>query len=128
VWLAAQVTYALPGQGVHGTSTPLGSATIPLATATIDLDVAEYFTNISGTILTNPGSAAPVRVASLGFSTNKQVYGPFGNPTLNQPFAVQGPVYAFHGAVGRGNTTDILTAIGFWKLPASNQLVTAIDD
>ncbi len=122
------MTYALAGQGVHGTNTQLGSSTIPLATATIDLDVAKYFTNISGTIFTNPGSAAPVRVASLKLSTNKQVYGPLGYLTVNQPFAVQGPVYAFHGAVGRGNMTDILTAIGFRKVPTNKLLAMAFDD
>jgi hypothetical protein len=121
---AAQVTYASGAQGVHGTDMPIMSFKTPLETATIDLDPGEYFTGLSGTLLTY-GSGLLVRVsgiASLNFSTNKQVYGPFGSPTNDQPFQVKGPVYAFHGAVTRGPTTEVLAAIGCWKVPPGKQM------
>jgi hypothetical protein len=120
---AAQVTYTAGRQAVHGTSAPPGSP--GLETVIIDLEHGEYFTNISGTILTYPGAPGPVRgVASLRFVTNKQLFGPFGIVTIDKPFEVQGPVYAFHGAVTRGYMTEVLTAIGFWKLPPSRHFAT----
>jgi hypothetical protein len=90
----------------------------PLATASIDLDPGEYFTRISVTNLTRTSFLVhqPVRLASLTLTTSKQVYGPFGVPTTDKPFEIQGPVYAFHGAVNRGDMTDILAAIGVWTL------------
>jgi hypothetical protein len=121
----AQVTYGLVAQGVHGTTNPLVPFTDPLATSAIDLDPGEYFTKISGTNVTTPGSSVPVRVASLTFTTNKQVYGPFGVPTTDKPFEVQGPVLAFHGAAAKGAMSDILTAIGFWKVPIRKQIATS---
>jgi hypothetical protein len=109
----AQVTYEL-GTSVHGIDVPIGPS--PLAKATIDLGTGEYFTSISGTLLTYSGSPSLVRgVASLTFQTNRQAFGPFGFVTANNPFQVQGPVYALHGAVRRTSTPEILTAIGFWK-------------
>jgi hypothetical protein len=116
-----QVTYALGAQGVRGVSNLNASPTTPLATAVMTLDPGEYFISISGTNFTNSASSVPVRVASLTFATNKQGYGPFGVPTTDKPFEVQGPVSAFHGAVARGNMTEVLAAIGFWKTPISKQ-------
>jgi hypothetical protein len=105
---------------------PTEPLTTPLQTATIDLDPGEYFANISGTSFTDTyaGSLFPVGVASLRFSTNKRDYGPFGNPTTGKPFGVQRRVAAFHGAVYRGTTTEILTAIGFWTVPVGKQPLT----
>ncbi len=115
---AAQVTYADGPQGVHGITVPISSSMTPLATASIDLDPGEYFTRISVTNLTRTSFLVhqPVRLASLTLTTSKQVYGPFGVPTTDKPFEIQGPVYAFHGAVNRGDMTDILAAIGVWTL------------
>ncbi len=106
-----QVTYALGAQGVRGLSDLNVSPATPLATAVITLDPGDYFISISGTNFTNSASSVPVRVASLTLSTNKQVYGPFGVPMTDKPFEVQGPVSAFHGAVARGNMTEVLSAI-----------------
>jgi hypothetical protein len=120
---AAQITYSTGPQGVHGMDMPIGPSKIPLQTATMDMDPEEYFTGLSGTMLSY-GDMPLVRIlglASLSFSTNKQVYGPFGSPTTAQPFEAQGPVYAFHGAVTRGETTEILAAIGIWKVPPGEQ-------
>jgi hypothetical protein len=119
-----QVTYALGSQGIcgsKGVSNSNASPTTPLATAVITLDQGEYFTSISGTNLTNSASSVPVRVASLTFTTNRQGYGPFGVPMTDKPFEVQGPVSAFHGAVARGNMTEVLAAIDFWKTPITKQ-------
>jgi hypothetical protein len=103
---------------------PVGSVTIPLATAVIDLDPDEYFMTITGTRLSYAPSPPLIGgVASLTFITNKQVFGPFGT-TSGSPFEIQGPIYAFHGAVSRGPATDILTAIGFWRLPPGKLHVT----
>jgi hypothetical protein len=121
----AQVTYGLGAQGVRGTTTAVLPSTSPLTNSIIDLDSGEYFTRISGTIVTSAGSLVPIRVASLTFSTNKQVYGPFGVPSTDKPFEVQGPVHAFHGAVAKGAMSDILTAVGFWKVPISKQVATS---
>jgi hypothetical protein len=108
-------------QAIHGTSTP--TTATGLTTAIIDLEAGEYFTNISGTMLTS--ASGPVCcIASLAFTTNKRLFGPFGVLTTEKPFVVQGPVYAFHGAVTRGYTTDILTAIGVWKVPLGKQVGT----
>jgi hypothetical protein len=63
-------------------------------------------------------------IASLTFVTNKQVFWPFGVPSLDKPFDVQGPVYGFHGAVSRGSPPEILTAIGIWKGRAGKQPAT----
>jgi hypothetical protein len=117
-----QVTYGLGAQAVRGTSTPMTSSGTSIATATVNLDAKEYFTKIAGATLMNSGSSLPVRVASLTFTTNKRVYGPFGVPTTDRPFEVLGPVYAFHGAVARGSMPESLTAIGFWKVPVTKQL------
>ncbi len=101
----------------------IGSSTTPIATATIDLDPAEFFTSISGTSLIFSGQPGIVRgISSLTFQTNKQAFGPFGVVTPDRPFAVQGPVSAFHGAVYRTDTGDILSAIGFWRVPAGRQV------
>ncbi len=123
---AAQVTYTLGQQQGHGITIPSAAATPSLQTFTISLDQGEYFTHISGTNLTNARSSGPVpvRVASLTFSTNKKVYGPFGAPSSDKPFEIQGPVYGFHGAVSRGDTTEALTALGFWKVPSSKVVAT----
>jgi hypothetical protein len=122
----AQVTYGVGAQDVHGMTVPAGSSTFPIATATMDLDPGESFTNISGTILSDPGLPVRVRgVASLTFRTSGRVFGPFGTPTAGRPFDVPGPVYAFHGAVSRAYGTEILTAIGFWKLPAGKHPITS---
>ncbi len=91
----------------------------PLATASIDRDPGEYFTKISGSNVTSaPGDLVPgraINIASLTLTTNKQVYGPFGVPTTDKSFEIQGPVNAFHGAVTRGDW-DILAAIGVWRV------------
>jgi hypothetical protein len=118
----AQVTYGLGPQASRGVNSSIASS---IATTTIDLDSDEYFVKVSGLTLTNPGSAVPVRVASLTFTTNKQAYGPFGVPTIDKPFEVQGPVYALHGAVARRGMTETLSAIGFWKLPVSKQPIAS---
>jgi hypothetical protein len=99
-------------------STANGSTTTPLVTATFDLDPDELFTSISGSTLINDRTRSILGVASLSFSTNKRVYGPFGFATTANLFEVRGPVYALHGAVTRSDTSDILAAIGFWKVPA----------
>jgi hypothetical protein len=120
--MGAQVTYDLKVQEVHGMDVPSGSSTSPIATATIDLDPPEFFTSISGTSLIYSGQPGIVRcISSLTFQTNKQVFGPFGVMTPDKAFAVQGPVSAFHGAVYRTDTGDILPAIGVWKVPAGRQ-------
>jgi hypothetical protein len=119
----AQVTYASGAQTLHGMDRGTGEP------ATIDLVAGEFFTNISGT---NPTyvygrNTVLVRgVASLTFGTNKQVFGPFGVPSLDKSFDVQGPVYGFHGAVSRGSTPQILTAIGVWKGRAGKQSATCL--
>jgi hypothetical protein len=117
---SAQVTYAFGPQGLHGMTVPVASPSSPPATVAIALDPGEYFTKISGTTLTNPGSPVPARVASLTFTTNKQVYGPYGFPATDKPFEVQGPIYAFHGAVAREDISPTLAAIGFWKVSVAN--------
>jgi hypothetical protein len=104
--------------------TPIGASTPPIATATIDLDASEFLTSVSGTILMLPGGITR-GVASLVFKSNKQVYGPFGILTTDKPFEVIGPIYGFHGAVLRGDTADILYALGCWKLPAAKQATAA---
>jgi hypothetical protein len=116
-----QVTYVSGLGRIHGMSLPMASSTIPIATAIVDVDSGEYFTSISGTTLRYAGGACGV--ASLTFKTNTQSFGPVGIPGNDTPFEVQGPVHAFHGAVKRGNETEILTAIGFWRLPAGKWLV-----
>jgi hypothetical protein len=123
VFMGAQVTYAGGTQRVHGVKIATGTSTVSLDTAAIDLDPGEFLNHISGTNLTSAGSDIPVRVASLTFSTNKRVYGPFGVPTTSSPFEVQGPVYSLHGAVARGQMSEVLAAIGFWTaVPAGRQL------
>jgi hypothetical protein len=117
----AQATHALGVQPVRGLTLPTASTPPIIATATINLEPGEFFTRISGTVLTNPGSPVPARVASLTFSTNKREYGSFGVPTSEKPFEVQGPVYALHGAVAQGDPPLTLTAIGFWKMSVATQ-------
>jgi hypothetical protein len=111
---------------------PMASSPDRLSTAVINLDPGEYFIKVFGTNLTNPGSPMPARVASLTFSTNKQVYGPYGVPTSNRPFEVQGPIHAFHGAVARQDIPPTLNTIGFWKVSVANQApiesVWSVDD
>ncbi len=115
------MTYGSGPREVHGVDMPVGSFTTPLATAVIDLDPDEYFISISGTRLSYaPSPPISGGVASLNFITNKQVFGPFGIVTSN-PFEVRGPIYSFHGAAARGATTEVLTAIGFWRLPPGKQ-------
>jgi hypothetical protein len=129
LWLAAQVTYEHNTQGVHGMDVAIASTTTPIATATVDLDISvyteEYFTSISGTILTAPGPPVLARgVAPLTFRTNKRVVGPFGIVTADRPFEFLGPVSAFHGTVNRTSTVEVLTAIGFWKVAAPRPVST----
>jgi hypothetical protein len=114
--IGAQVTYGLGAQPVRGINIPLPSSTAPLAIAAIDLDAGEYFVKVLGTTLTYPGSPAPARVASLTFISNKQVYGPYGIPSTDKPFELQGPVSAFHGAVALGDKPVTLAAMGIWKV------------
>ncbi len=119
----AQVTYVGGVQDVHGMAGPIGSSTIPIATTTVDLDPGEYFTSISGTPLNYTATPMLTRgLASLTFSTNKRGFGPFGFPNFEKPFQIQGPVYAFHGAVARGDTNDVLSALGCWRVPAGKEL------
>ncbi len=117
--MGAQVTYGFGAQPVRGMNIPLPTSAAPLASAAVDLDPGEYLIKVLGTTLTNPGSSAPGRVASLTFLTSKQVYGPYGIPTIEKPFELQGPVHAFHGAVAQGEKPVTLAAIGIWKLAAA---------
>jgi hypothetical protein len=112
----AQVTYSLGVQPVRGINIPLPTSAAPLARAAVDLDPGEYFVKVLGATMTTPGSSAPARVASLTFISNKQVYGPYGIPSNDKPFELQGPVSAFQGAVAQGDKQVTLAAIGIWKL------------
>jgi hypothetical protein len=124
---AAQVTYAFGPPVLRGITIALPFSTAIFQTAVINLDPGEYFTRISGTYLTYPGSPAPGRVGSLTFCTNKQACVYYGVQTNEKPFEVQGPVYAFHGAVALGNTPLPLSAIGFWKQSVATQAAIGSD-
>jgi hypothetical protein len=119
----AQVTYVGGSPGLHGMNMPIGPSSLPLSPITIDLDPGELLTRVSGTSLLYAAPSQLVRgVASLTLSTNRKVYGPYGVPTTDKPFDVQGTVLALHGAVIKGDTSDILAAIGFWRATAGKQV------
>jgi hypothetical protein len=113
-----QVIYALGAPVLRGIAGPIASPADLLLTVVISLVPGEYFTTISGA-MTSSGSP-PARVASLTFTTNRRSFGSYGVPSTDKPFEVQGPVYAFHGAVARDSISPTLSAIGFWKVSLAN--------
>ncbi len=127
--ITAQVTYARGSQTSHGIAQASTDIFGVISTIAVNLDLEEYLTKVSGTVLTSYGRNAslPVRVGSLTFTTNKTSYGPYGVVTADSTFEVQGPFCALHGAVNRGGGTDVLSAVGFLKVSASRQAGGACD-
>jgi hypothetical protein len=101
-----QVTFKGGFQQMHGSD--YGQPARPDLRATITNTSAERVIGVFGT-------ATDSRVTSIGFKTSRgMVYGPIGSGN-GRPFAIDGLVLGFFGAL----ETGAVSGIGVWYMPLS---------